>query len=103
MAEVTDADGVRWSVYRRWGYRYWNAMDGSSGEEAAGGLIINLLQFVVISPIWLIAKGFGAPWTIVIERNGTEVREVKVRGWRNSERCIQELAESVADGDESAA
>jgi hypothetical protein len=39
-----------------------------------GGIVINSLQFVVFSPIWFIAKWFGAPWTIVIERNGTEVR-----------------------------
>jgi hypothetical protein len=59
MAEVTDADGVRWSVYRRWGYRYWNAMEGSGYEGVTDGIIIDLLQFVVTSPIWLIAKGFG--------------------------------------------
>jgi hypothetical protein len=50
------------------------------------------------SPIWFIAKWFGAPWTIVIERNGTEVREAKVRGWRNSQRGIQEFVDSAADG-----
>jgi hypothetical protein len=57
-----------------------------------GGIVINSLQFVVFSPIWFIAKWFGAPWTIVIERNGTEVR-----GWRNSQRCIQEFVDSAAD------
>jgi len=55
MAEITDADGVRWKVYRRWGCRYWNAVGVSGGE-------------------------------------------VEVSGWRNSERCIQELAESAFAG-----
>ncbi|MDT5244189.1 MAG: hypothetical protein QOD36_1565 [Mycobacterium sp.] len=50
------------------------------------------------SPIWFIAKWFGAPWTIEIERNGTEVREAKVRGWRYSQRGILEFVDSAADG-----
>jgi hypothetical protein len=55
-------------------------------------------QLAVMSPIWFIARCFGWPWTIVVERNGTEVREETVRGWRNSERRIQELAESAFAG-----
>jgi hypothetical protein len=65
-----------------------------SGE--GGELLIDLLQIVVISPFWFVAKWFGVPWTIVIERNGTEVGEERVRGWRNSQRRIQEIAESAA-------
>jgi poly(3-hydroxybutyrate) depolymerase len=44
MAKITDANRVRWSVYRRWGYRYWNAMEGSERDSLAGGVILNLLQ-----------------------------------------------------------
>ena len=96
---VTDAAGVRWRVYRRWGFNYWRARDEAmSGDAAEAGLIIDLLQVVVISPFWFIAKWFGVPWTIVIERNGTEVGDVRVRGWRKSKWCIQDIVESAADG-----
>jgi hypothetical protein len=73
-------------------------MEDSDGEDVAGGFIITVAQLAVMSPIWFIARCFGWPWTIVVERNGTLVREVKVRGWRNSERRIQELAESAFAG-----
>jgi hypothetical protein len=97
MAEVTDAGGAKWSVYRRWAFRCRHASDSAGGGEL-GALVVDLLQIVVFSPFWLIAKGFGVPWTIVVERNGTEVREVRVSGLRDSQRCIEELAESAAAG-----
>jgi hypothetical protein len=56
---------------------------GTAGREVldiVGGFIFTVVQVVIISPIWFIAKWFGAPWTIVVERNGTQVCEVKVRG-----------------------
>jgi hypothetical protein len=52
---------------------------------------------VVISPFWFVAKWLGVPWTIVIERNGFEVGEVRA-WWRASQWCIQDIAESAAAG-----
>lgn len=97
MAKVSDPGGVQWSVFRRWGFRYWHAADDIRSGDF-GEIIIDLLQIVVISPFWFIAKWFGVPWTIVIERNGTEVGEERVRGWRNSRRRIQQIVESAAAG-----
>jgi hypothetical protein len=96
MADVTDANGVKWSVYRRWGFRYWNPLDDS--DDVSGDLLIILVQWVVMAPIWFVAKWFGVAWVVVIERNGTVVREVNVRGWRRSERRIQEFARSAFEG-----
>jgi hypothetical protein len=35
---------------------------------------------------------------ILIERNGREIGDERVRGWRESQRRIQEIAESAAAG-----
>ncbi|MDT5348252.1 MAG: hypothetical protein QOH91_1539 [Mycobacterium sp.] len=47
MAKVKaiDPDGVRWSVYRRWGFEYWHSReDATGGEDTTASLIIDLLQ-----------------------------------------------------------
>lgn len=94
--KVTDPEATSWSVYRRWGFRYWHSADDTEGSEA--DLVIIVVQIVVIAPVWFIAKWFGAPWTIVVERNGTEVAEERVRGWRRSQARIREIAEAAAAG-----
>jgi hypothetical protein len=52
----------------------------------------------VLWPPWFIAKWLGVPWVILIERNGSEIGDERVRGWRESQRRIQEIAESAAAG-----
>jgi DivIVA domain-containing protein len=97
--EVTGPDSVRWSVYRRWGVKHWDATTYSQsvGDELIMGTI-NLLQVIVMWPPWFIAKWLGVRWKIVIERDGIEAGEALVRGWRKSQRCIQEIAEMAAAG-----
>jgi hypothetical protein len=92
--EVTDPGGVQWSVYRRrW---YWRSADDAGIELewlAAGTLLL-----VAWWPFWFIAHWVGLRWKIVTERDGTEVGDERVRGWRKSRRRIQEIAESAAAG-----
>jgi hypothetical protein len=99
MPDVTDPNGVQWSVHRRWRARYANAVNPTdTGNALIGELTFNLLQIVVTWPFWFIAKWLGVQWKIVIERDGTVVGETLVRGWRKSQRCIQELTQSAAAG-----
>jgi len=49
-------------------------------------------------PFWFIAHWLGLRWRIVIERDGEEVDEEWVRGWRKSGRRIQEITESATAG-----
>jgi hypothetical protein len=101
MTKVRDPDGMRWSVYRRWVGWYWEVSvgnDWNSGNLIDYDILINWLQIVVVWPFWFIARLLGAPWRIVIERNGIKVGEERVRGWRKSQRRIQEIAESGAAG-----
>jgi hypothetical protein len=88
MAEVTDPDGVEWSVDRR----SFFAPDVVSPD---GELTLLL---VAIWPLWFIAHWLGVRWVIVIERAGSQVSEERVRGWGKSHRRIQEIAESVTAG-----
>jgi hypothetical protein len=45
-----------------------------------------------------IAKWLGVRWIVSIERNGGEVGDERVRGWRKSQRRIREIAQSAAAG-----
>ncbi|MGW0158511.1 hypothetical protein ACWDUN_04235 [Mycobacterium sp. NPDC003323] len=94
MAVVTDPNGVQWSVYRRW-WPFGNVVD-----LAFDGLIGILLAapFFLLWPFWLLAKGLGVRWRIVVERDGTEVQTEFVRGWRRSGARIDELALQVSGG-----
>jgi hypothetical protein len=101
MAKVTDPDGVQWSVHRRWVGWYrevsvdnaWNA-----GNLIDYDILINWLQIVVVWPFWFIARWLGAPWIIVIDCDGRTVGQERVRGWGESRRRIQEIAQSAAAG-----
>jgi hypothetical protein len=93
MAEVTDPSGVSWSLRRR----RWYDLTGFEGNSLDVGLV-----FIVLIggwwPFWFIAHWLGLRWRIVIERDGEEVGEEWVRGWRKSGRRIQEISESVIAG-----
>ncbi|MDG5486249.1 hypothetical protein [Mycolicibacterium gadium] len=92
MVRGTDRRGVHWRVYRRW-FPNWNLsfLHYDLGEFGA-------VLLAVLWPPWFIGKCFGARWIISIERNGSEVGVVRVRGWRKSQQRIHELAEAVATG-----
>jgi hypothetical protein len=102
VAEVTDPDGVQWSVRRRRWYDMSGSLSGvdgnSLGDNPLLGLLLLPLFFVAWWPVWFIAHWLGLKWKIVIERDGTEVGDEQVRGWRKSQRRIQEIAELAAAG-----
>jgi len=95
MAEVTDPNGVQWSVRRRLWY-------GTSalGEAASGADPFGIALGLVLGgwPFWFIAHWLGLRWGVVIERDGEKVHEEWVRGWLKSRRRIQELTESATVG-----
>ena len=54
-----------------------------------------VLLVLLAWPFWFVAKFLGVPWTIVIERTGREVGTERVRGWRASERRMDEIRQSI--------
>jgi hypothetical protein len=95
MAKVTDPEGVNWSI-RRW---WWRTVPWESGIALIDLIIFAIvLPFMLMWPFWLMAKWLGVPWTIVIERDGTEVGREQVRGWRRSGERIDEIARSAQAG-----
>jgi hypothetical protein len=95
MAEVTDPDGVTWSV-RRW---WWNTTPWETGFATLDGLIFFImLPFLLMWPFWLASKWLGASWTIDIKRDGTKVGSEQVRGWRRSGQRVEELARAAQEG-----
>jgi hypothetical protein len=93
MAEVTDPNGVRWSVRRR---RWYDLSDFPSSGDDFG--VIFILLVGGWWPFWFIAHWLGLRWRIVIKRDGEEVHEEWLRGWRKSRRRIQEITESATVG-----
>jgi hypothetical protein len=90
MAKVTDPHGVPWSVRRRWFFEPPDWLDG--GTSDIGYLL------AAFWPCWLIAHWLGWPWVIVIKRAGNEQCTERVRGWVRSQRRIQQITQSAADG-----
>jgi hypothetical protein len=93
MAKVADPNGVQWSVDRASMRHFW-----WEGGTTVDSELFDLVVRGVIWPFWFIAHWLGLRWVIVIERDGTQVGEERVRGWDKSKRRIQEIAESVAAG-----
>jgi hypothetical protein len=114
VAEVTDPNGVQWSVYRA--RPKWESSGGGGGSSSisTGSILGDLLGFILqpifelifefilyllfTGPFLFIARLLGVPSTIVIERAGTPVSQERVRGWGKSQRRIEEIAESAAAG-----
>lgn len=97
MAQVTDPGGVQWSVRRRRWYSLsgWDLADPGDGS---GILVAIALLVGAWWPFWFVAHWLGLRWRIVIKRDGEEVDEEHVRGWRRSRRRIREILESAAAG-----
>jgi hypothetical protein len=98
MAEVTDPNGVKWSVDRAWWVFDLFSGGSASGADQLGEIVLGILLTVLLWPLFFIAHGLGLPWTIVIEREGRRVGKEKVRGWNRSGQRIQEIAQSAAAG-----
>jgi hypothetical protein len=95
MAELTDPNGVSWSVQRWW----FKSVPWETGIEFLDFIIfIVVLPFMIVWPFWFMLKWLGVPWSIEIRRDGTKVGEEHVRGWRRSGRRINELAQAAAAG-----
>lgn len=97
--KVVDPTGVRWSVHRQWGVRYWDGWqdDGSADAMDVADMVV-LLQLIVLWPLWFLGKCLGVRFKIVIIRNGDKAGEVKVRGWSRSRRRLREIAAIAAAG-----
>src|SRR5689334_559994 len=94
MVKVTGPNGVQWTVYGRW-FPNWTR---SCLPDTDRGGDLDTFFLAVVWPPWFIAKWFGVRWIILVERNGREVGEVRVRGWRKSQRRIHEIAEAAVVG-----
>ncbi len=95
MADVTDPDGVTWSV-RRW---WWRTVPWGTGFATIDGLIaLVMLPFMLMWPFWLLAKWLGVPWTIVISRDGVKVGRERVKGWRESGLRMADIAAEIESG-----
>lgn len=102
MAKATDPEGVQWSAHRRWMCPHLHMTDlGGDGQWAPGLAVVAawaiiLLQIIVTWPFWIVGQWLGAPWTIVISRNGVPVHEERGKGnWRAR---IRNITESAAAG-----
>lgn len=95
MKRVVDPEGVTWTV-RRW---WWKTVPWETGFATLDMIIfLIVLPFMVMWPFWLLAKWCGVPWTVLVERDGTEISREPVRGWRASGRRIDELAARAEAG-----
>lgn len=68
----------------------------NSGDDL--WLLVTFTLLVGWWPVWFIAHWLGLRWRIVIKRDGEEVDEQRVRGWRKSRRRIQQITESATAG-----
>ncbi|WP_245234148.1 hypothetical protein [Mycobacterium sp. PS03-16] len=93
MAVVTDPNGTVWSVHRQW-WPFPGVLDLTFDVFA----LLLAVPFLALWPFWLATKWLGARWTIVVERDGTEVSRELVRGWRRSKGRIAALSWEVAQG-----
>ena len=94
MALTRDPNGTVWQVTRRWWPFPGDALDLTFGLfEVILGVLFTLLW-----PFWLLGKVCGVRWVITVERDGHQVGRELVRGWRKSQRRINELALEVSSG-----
>ena len=97
MPTVTDPDGTEWRVRRRW-WPFWDVFDIVDIAFLDWIGLVLALPLLILWPFWLLAKVFGAKWTIIVDRGGAEVHRELVRGWSASEARMAELAHEIQRG-----
>jgi hypothetical protein len=122
--QVTDPDGVRWDVSRRWlqlpRWRLWRPWDYDPGGWTFGDADLGTVLFIVVLLLLLILVGipllvflvgallavaslaarilFGRPWVVEAKSERGQL-EWRVRGTRGSRRAMQEIAAALRRGD----
>lgn len=95
MPAVRDATNTRWTVRRVWWpFGTWLFDLPDWDWLFILGLLV-LAPLVVIWPFWLLARFLGAPWTLIVRRQGKEVRREKVKGWNGSRDRIAEILDEA--------
>ncbi|WP_242638706.1 hypothetical protein [Mycolicibacterium sp. S2-37] len=96
MPQFKDAQGVRWSVRRRWMPLLDYLNMASWGLNWFGVVMFVIaLPFLIVWPFWFLAKFCGVPWKIVVTRDGEDVTVEKVKGWQASRRRVEEIARGI--------
>ncbi|MBI3213106.1 MAG: hypothetical protein HYZ38_04735 [Mycobacterium sp.] len=97
MAAIRDPDGVSWTLHRR----LWPFPDITDLVDVlffSWAMALLVIPFAILWPFWLVTKFLGARWRIIIVRDGVQVDEELVRGWRRSGGRIAELALEIGRG-----
>lgn len=95
MAVVRDAANARWTVRRVWWpFGTWLLDLPEWGGLFVIGMVL-MAPLVVIWPFWLAAHVLGVPWTLVVRREGKEVRRETVAGWTASRDRMNEITEEL--------
>lgn len=87
---------MRWRVRRRW-MPLLDYLDMLNWGANWFGLVMFVvaLPFLAAWPFWALGKLCGVPWKIVVTRDGEDVAEEKVKGWRASGLRIAEIVDGV--------
>jgi hypothetical protein len=88
-------DGVEWSVRRS---RWYDMTGGVDVVDDSGMVVIIIALVGVWWPFWFLAHWLGMRWRIVITRDGEQMDDEWVRGWRRSRRRIQEIIDAATAG-----
>lgn len=98
MPSRRDADNKRWTVRRVWWpFGTWLLDLPDWGGLFVIGMVLTA-PLVVIWPFWLLARFLGAPWTLVVRREGKEIRREKVAGWTASGERITAILDEARTG-----
>ncbi len=95
MPAVRDATDRKWTVRRVWWpFGTWLLDLPDWGGLFVIGMVLTA-PLVVIWPFWLLAHTLGVPWTLVVRRQGKEVRRETVAGWAASRDRMAAILEEV--------
>lgn len=95
MPAGRDAADRKWTVRRVWWpFGTWLLDLPDWGGLFVIGMVLTA-PLVVIWPFWLLAHLLGVPWTLIVRRQGDEVRREKVVGWSASGERMNAILEEV--------
>ncbi|KUI24560.1 hypothetical protein AU195_01930 [Mycobacterium sp. IS-1496] len=96
VPELKDANGARWRVRRRW-MPLLDRLDMLNWGNDWFGLLLFViaLPLVLAWPFWALGKLCGVPWKVVVTREGEDVAEERIKGWRASGRRIAEIVDGI--------